>query len=300
MGENNMNFYLKQYSSNNKFLQESIYDGGVYHVVAEKHKSYINFRNSAGIGNVTPVATLDVNGSIRANTAFMMLGPGSYVGTRFIDGLTSGRRGLHIDNDASTSWEFLSLRNANGEHLRIKGNGYTGLGVDPSYRLHVMQKDGSFAEGIGLTNGSVTWNIVSDGYGARLLISQNGDPSKGLSILNGNTGIGMDAPAAYRLAVNGTVAAKKVKVTQTPWADFVFDPGYDLMPLPELEEYIQQNKHLPGIPTAKEVGKDGVDLAEINAKLLQKIEELTLHLIEQNKEIKQIRKELAAAKAVTE
>ncbi|WP_343701499.1 hypothetical protein [Chitinophaga sp.] len=288
-------FFLQRYSPDSAYLQESFRDAGGFHVVAQKFKSHMNI-SRVGINNPTPVGRLDVNGNMRANSALVMLGPGSYENNNFDDGANM-KRGLYIDNSVSTSWEFLSLRNVNGEHFRINGNGYTGLGINPGYRLHLMQKDGSFAEGIGLTNGSITWNILSDGYGARLLVCQNGDPSKGMSLLNGNMGVGMDAPAGYRLAVNGTAVAKKVKVTETPWADFVFEPDYDLRPLPELEQYVQKNRHLPGIPTVHEVEREGIDLGEINAKLLQKIEELTLYLIEQNKEMKQMKQELAELKA---
>jgi hypothetical protein len=93
------------------------------------------------------------------------------------------------------------------------------------------------------------------------------------------------------LLVNGNITTKKVKVTQQGWSDFVFDSSYQLPAIPHVEEFIQQNKHLPGIPSAKEVEKDGVDLGDISAKLLQKIEELTLYLIDQNKKLEALSKE---------
>ena len=90
----------------------------------------------------------------------------------------------------------------------------------------------------------------------------------------------------YRLAVDGKLVAKSVFVTQasTNWADFVFAPTYALRPLPELEAYLKQNRHLPAIPSAAEVEKNGVDLGEMNARLLQSLEELTLHVIELGKQ----------------
>jgi trimeric autotransporter adhesin len=74
--------------------------------------------------------------------------------------------------------------------------------------------------------------------------------------------------------------------TTANWADYVFDKGYKLPALPKLEQFVTKNKHLPGIPSAKEVVKDGIDLAEINAKLLAKVEELTLYMIDFNKQVK--------------
>jgi len=99
----------------------------------------------------------------------------------------------------------------------------------------------------------------------------------------GYVGIGTSTPTNM-LDVNGTIRAKEVKV-ESGWADFVFAPNYQLRSLAEVEEFIDQNGHLPDIPTAKEIEQNGVSLGEINAKLLQKVEELTLYIIQQNKRI---------------
>ncbi|HEU4607631.1 MAG TPA: hypothetical protein VFS31_05940 [Chitinophagaceae bacterium] len=102
---------------------------------------------------------------------------------------------------------------------------------------------------------------------------------------NGNIGIGTADPGNYKLAVEGTIGARKVKVTQTSWADFVFDSGYSVPALKDVEAYIHVNHHLPDMPGAAEVQDQGLDVGEMNKKLLQKIEELTLYLIEQQKMI---------------
>jgi hypothetical protein len=98
----------------------------------------------------------------------------------------------------------------------------------------------------------------------------------------GFVGIGTTDPKA-RLAVNGDIYAKKVRVTPDDWPDFVFESAYELPSLQDLERFIAENKHLPGIPSAKEVSEHGLDLGQNQAMLLQKIEEMTLYLIEQNK-----------------
>jgi hypothetical protein len=102
---------------------------------------------------------------------------------------------------------------------------------------------------------------------------------------NGNIGIGTTTPGPYRLAVEGTIGTRRIQVKQTSWADFVFSPEYQLPTLQEVEQYIVSNEHLPDIPSAAEVQKDGFDVGEMNKKLLQKIEELTLYIIRQQKEI---------------
>lgn len=91
----------------------------------------------------------------------------------------------------------------------------------------------------------------------------------------------------YRLAVEGTIGARKVKVMQESWADFVFEPEYELPSLNEVEAFIKEHKHLPDIPSAKEVAEEGLDLGEMNKRLLQKIEEQMLYIIELNKNIKE-------------
>jgi len=89
--------------------------------------------------------------------------------------------------------------------------------------------------------------------------------------------------ASYKLYVEGGIRTRKVKVDQNTWADYVFHASYHLRPLSELEQYIQQNHHLPEVPSAEEVEKDGLNLGDNQATLLKKIEELTLYVIEQNK-----------------
>jgi hypothetical protein len=71
----------------------------------------------------------------------------------------------------------------------------------------------------------------------------------------------------------------------------VFDEDYDLMSLSEVESFIKENKHLPDVPSAKEVKKDGLDVAEMNATLLKKVEELTLHIIELEKKVNELQNE---------
>jgi len=102
----------------------------------------------------------------------------------------------------------------------------------------------------------------------------------------GWVGIGTTSPQS-ELAVNGTITSKKVKVTLTGWSDYVFNDDYHLRPLNEVERYIQQNHHLPEVPSAEEVKKDGLDVGDNQATLLKKIEELTLYVIEQNKKLEE-------------
>ncbi|WP_109830901.1 hypothetical protein [Reichenbachiella versicolor] len=93
------------------------------------------------------------------------------------------------------------------------------------------------------------------------------------------------------------LTAKEIKVTLSGWSDFVFEEDYELRELNEVESYISEKGHLPDIPSAAEVEADGISLGEMDAKLLQKIEELTLYLIEQNKTIKELQEEVQELKS---
>jgi len=105
---------------------------------------------------------------------------------------------------------------------------------------------------------------------------------------DGNVGIGTVNPS-FRLAVNGNIRSKEV-VVEADWADYVFDKEYKLPTIPELENFIRQNKHMPNIPSAKEIAENGLQIGDIQKRMMEKIEELTLYIIELNKKIEELQK----------
>lgn len=113
---------------------------------------------------------------------------------------------------------------------------------------------------------------------------------------NGFIGIGTTSPN-HLLDVNGTIRAKEVKIESTGWADFVFKPEYRLLPLSDVKFHIKEKGHLPNIPSEMEVKEKGVDVGEMQIQLLQKIEELTLYLIDQNQEIQILKQEIEKLKS---
>jgi hypothetical protein len=106
----------------------------------------------------------------------------------------------------------------------------------------------------------------------------------------GNVGIGTINPTS-KLTVAGNIASREVKVTVDAGADFVFENDYNLPSLESVDNFIKENKHLPEIASAEQMKQDGINLSEMNIKLLQKIEELTLYMIEMKKEIETFKKD---------
>lgn len=206
-------------------------------------------------------------------------------------------------------------------------NGNVGIGTtDPQVKLDVAGEGkfqgsllvagshpdiGGFLSIVNTTktapNAATTWNIynMGGGYGNSLqfwaydLASCGGGGmcSNRFTIMdNGNVGIGTTIPST-KLAVNGNILTHKIRVSLNPtWPDYVFEKTYHLPTLQEVEKHIEQYKHLPEVPSAKEVADNGIDLGDNQAVLLKKIEELTLYLIEQDKKITALQKEVSGLK----
>lgn len=139
-----------------------------------------------------------------------------------------------------------------------------------------------------------------------LKINLGGSKSQTVGFLAvGNFDLAFPMPTAnsYRLIVQDGIITEKVKValrTSGDWADYVFEPSYNLLPLEKVEEFVKENKHLPNVPSAEDMSKNGLDVTQTSAKLMEKIEELTLYMIEMNKEIKALKAENANLKKTVE
>ena len=177
------------------------------------------------------------------------------------------------------------------QRLDVRGNIINGAVSTSVYGNHYLEGRGSviFLKSYGNDISSYNqWMLYSHTTDGSFRIGNNSSSNTTyvypfIITKNGNVGIGTTTPGSYKLAVEGKIGAREIVVTTAPWADFVFDSNYDLMSLSDLDAFIKENKHLPEIPTTKEVSENGVSVGEMNAKLLQKIEELTLHTIKQQK-----------------
>jgi hypothetical protein len=145
--------------------------------------------------------------------------------------------------------------------------------------------------------GTTFWSYDAGGNWSGIMRLQ---PSAGGQVIIGKNIIGgggyASVPAPYGLIVEKGILTEKLKVATRgtiDWADFVFDDNYKLNTLSEIETYVSENNHLPGIPSACEVQENGIDMVEMDSKLLQKIEELTLYTIQQQKQIDEQRNLMA-------
>lgn len=208
------------------------------------------------------VLTIEANSM--ANAIYVDANGRVHLGTT--TGAGTGR--LHIVGDGSY-YPFIALNSNAGENSGLS------FEVAGAYRAWLYFND---------AGSQLTINAdAGGGYRSDLVIKSDGRVCIGTST----------AATGYQLSIGGKAACTEVLVDAVVnWPDYVFTEDYNLMSLQELEQSIRQNNHLPGIPSAKEVGENGVMLGDMQKKLLEKIEQLTLYTIEQDKQITELQKKV--------
>jgi hypothetical protein len=260
---------------------------GIYSNVSGGLKRYAGYftggnfavmNGNVGIGTENPTVALDVIGTIKA----------SKIGI----GTTNTTADIALDVVGKIRTEELEVSTA------AAGLSVTAANLDPNvnfpYNLTFLQNTGRLLLG---------WNYAG-GNGEQSFIANRGAGSKGgfgfydysntgvvtpiMTLAGtGNVGIGTNNPTA-KLDVMGIIRCDELWVCLNQGCDFVFEKNYKLMPLNDLSTFISENKHLPEIAPAAEMESEGINLSEMNAKLLQKVEELTLYLIQQNEKIENL------------
>ncbi len=284
---------------------------GIY--TGNQERVWITGTGSVGIGTTTPTNTLDVNGSFRVrnliemstNTDFIWNAYYANGGWKYRANGFAG--GFYQDGTGGLAFNIAPNGTADGtltfqRAFTILNNGNFGIGTtSPSEKLEVagnVRVNGNFNI-INTTNKIVGFDDPANYYigyypvtgtaglnihwfGGIRLGDKTGDV---MQISDGNVGIGTTDTKGYKLAVGGEMIAERVVVKlKATWPDYVFKTGYSLRTLSEVERFVKTNNHLPDVPSEAEVKEKGIDMEQMNATLLKKVEELTLYMIELQKQ----------------
>jgi hypothetical protein len=224
-------------------------------VLIQSSVLFLGENGRVGVGTKSPASKLDIAGAFKAQSAT-------------ITGTTSTNE-LSAQTATITGNTYL--------------NGNVGIGTnDPQAKLDV---NGSFKAQSAAITGVITANSAVINYqlnASRASIGQLGALSAVIT----------EDISARNADFNGLIRTKEVNVTLDGWPDYVFEEDYDLMPLNEVKQYIKENSRLPEIPSAKEVEENGVKLGEMQKKLLLKIEELTLYILQQNEKMTDLQNQI--------
>lgn len=317
-GSSRASLYLKQWSAGKQWAFQADAAGSlmIKDVLAAADRLSVNNAGNVGINNTTPSEKLDVTGNVKfsgalmpnnaAGTAGQVLvsaGPNQPPAWSNVNGSLAGGATNYLSKWSGTSSLTSSLIYDNGTNVGIGTN-------NPGSKLEV--RDASYSKiaayttsvnkaGLWALNGTNSYGLIVDGSGVGHLVNNiNGPEFNLINFQQSNSApqvwIGNSKPQSphtdFQFAVAGKVLAQSIYVTPaSQWADYVFAPEYKLAKLTDVEKFYQENKHLPEIPSAKEVEEKGIDVGEMNTLLLKKVEELTLYVVDLNKKIESLEAE---------
>ncbi len=261
-GENNFQGAYINYDGTKNILHLGVHQSNTADVNDDYNSlSIVRSNGYIGIGTTTPAEKLDVNGntSINGDITVKSDKPIFWLHNKAINNERSGE---------------IRLTETSG---RFQGGGIKYNGITNQLKIFTHNTD--------------DLDLAKD-FDALVFNRSNGNAMFGSKV-----GIGTTSTGNHRLAVEGSIGAREIKVEANGWSDFVFYDDYKLPTLQEVAQHIKEKGHLKDIPSAEDVEENGFYLGEMDSKLLQKIEELTLYTIQQDKEIKELKKQNAKIEA---
>jgi hypothetical protein len=266
--------------------------GYIHHMVFQVpdplYGYYFEFAPSTYISGPTQTLTFNGGGSTTAN--IVVSSPSNFIDLRGVQNISLDASGLYLTSGGYSGMDgvvvqrsarstnmtdplFTVRENSDSTIFQALKNGNVGVGTKtPTAQLH--------------TTGTVRFaGLSSNNTQTRVLVS---DTSGNLYYRDAST-LAADEPIRSSLAVNGPIKAQELTLTAKDWPDYVFDSSYALPALAGVKDYIRQHHHLQGLPAAGEVEQAGADVGATQEALLKKIEELTLYILNQDKEIKELK-----------
>lgn len=291
---------IKQFSYEKAFIDQIRLSDIYVKALVEQRKHSVYYNGSVGIGTDNPQEKLDVRGAITSKVnsseggSVVLQNPNKTALNNAQRWTIYNMTGVY--GDGLQFWSYSADGNNYGSRMTIADTGNVGIGTTgPQAKLDV-------AGGINIAPGSaiqLAGNISSHGLKYKRNNSDNtlldgpflsGWTGGALGIKKGDIEFNvLSWKESGNVAINGKLEAKDVVITATPTADYVFAADYNLRGINELEKFITEKNHLPEIPSAKEMTDNGLAIGDFQIKLLQKIEELTLYIISQNKEIESLK-----------
>jgi hypothetical protein len=264
------------------------------------------FEGAVGIGTDDPISMLQVGEQGQDGVELLV---GVHPHLAFRKNTAEGKFRIHIAGTGFFGKVLQIGRDDQAHKIAMMGNVGIGGATNPLFKLQVINgTDTEHDSGgycvlgtVASTNLSLDDNEIqarNNSQGSTLHLNRNDGDVLLCGLENGRVGVGItdiaDIPSDALLAVDGKVLCEEVEVQLSQnWPDYVFAEDYDLMPLEKLEESIKAEKHLPGVPPAKEVEENGVAVGQMQVTLLEKVEELTLYVIDVNKQLQAVKNENA-------
>lgn len=255
----------------------------------------INENGQVGIGTTTPTSVLSINSTDPivqlknddVDKAFLQL-----VGSDF-------KLGTNSSNDYGRT----IFRNNGIDRMVVNYDGKVGIGTAFPYQTLTLN---ATTPSLGFSIGESSYGSVSVDNASKDFVIEKTSLGSGKLVINANGGGGWSihmtengyfhygsglTPSGYPFSSQGKILAPEfVALAVNNWPDYVFDKKYNLMPLADVKRYIDQHSHLPNIPAAAQLEKDGIALADMSKKLMEKVEELTLYILQQQEQIDELKK----------